>query len=66
MIWSENLNCLLIVEQGGINIEALMKSRAQFDRTKSFLLFGTEPQNKIFSIVRNINKNAQKVAKGKE
>ncbi len=52
----------IIVEQGEINMDALMKGRAPFDRPKFFTLFGTEAQNKIFAIVRNINMNAQESA----
>lgn len=52
----------IIVEQGEINMEALMKGRAPFDRPKFFTLFGSEEQNKIFAVVRNINENARKVA----
>ena len=51
----------IIVEQGEINIEALMKGRAPFDRPKFFTLFGTEAQNRIFAVVRNINMNARDV-----
>lgn len=51
----------IIVEQGEINIEALMKGRAPFDRPKFLTLFGTEAQNRIFAVVRNINMNARDV-----
>lgn len=49
----------IIVEQGEINMDALMKGRAPFDRPKFFMLFGKEAQNKIFAVVRNINMNAR-------
>ncbi len=49
----------IIVEQGEINMEALMKGRAPFDRPKFFTLFGSEAQNKIFAVVRSINQNAR-------
>lgn len=52
----------IIVEQGEINMDALMKGRAPFDRPKFFMLFGKEAQNKIFAVVRNINMNARDVA----
>lgn len=52
----------IIVEQGEINMESLMKGRAPFDRPKFFTIFGTEAQNKIFSLVRSINENAKEVA----
>ena len=39
-----------------------MKGRAPFDRPKFFTIFGTEAQNKIFSLVRSINENAKEVA----
>jgi type I restriction enzyme R subunit len=52
----------IIVEQGEINMEALMKGRAPFDRPKFFTLFGSEAQNKIFAVIRNINMNARDVA----
>lgn len=52
----------IIVEQGEINMDALMKGRAPFDRPKFFMLFGKEAQNRIFAVVRNINMNAQDVA----
>lgn len=52
----------IIVEQGEINLEALMKGRAPFDRPKFFMLFGKDAQNKIFSVVRDINANARKSA----
>ena len=52
----------IIVEQGEINMDALMKGRAPFDRPKFFMLFGKEAQNKIFAVVRNINMNAREVA----
>ena len=52
----------IIVEQGEINMEALMKGRAPFDRPKFFMLFGKEAQNKIFAVVRNINMNAKESA----
>ena len=52
----------IIVEQGEINMDALMKGRAPFDRPKFFMLFGKEAQNRIFAVVRNINMNAREVA----
>ncbi len=52
----------IIVEQGEINMDALMKGRAPFDRPKFFTLFGTEAQNRIFAVVRSINMNAREVA----
>ena len=52
----------IIVEQGEINIEALMKGRAPFDRPKFFTLFGSEAQNRIFAVVRSINQNAKEAA----
>ena len=52
----------IIVEQGEINMDALMKGRAPFDRPKFFMLFGKEAQNRIFDVVRNINMNARDVA----
>lgn len=52
----------IIVEQGEINMEALMKGRAPFDRPKFFTLFGSEAQNKIFAVVRSINENARRIA----
>ncbi len=52
----------IIVEQGEINIDALMKGRAPFDRPKLFTLFGTEAQNKIFSVIKTINQNAKVAA----
>lgn len=52
----------IIVEQGEINLEALMKGRAPFDRPKFFMLFGKDAQNKIFSVVRGINANARESA----
>lgn len=52
----------IIVEQGEINMDALMKGRAPFDRPKFFMLFGKEAQNRIFAVVRNINMNARDVA----
>lgn len=52
----------IIVEQGVINMDALMKGRAPFDRPKFFTLFGTEAQNRIFAVVRSINLNARDVA----
>lgn len=52
----------IIVEQGEINIEALMKGRAPFDRPKFFTLFGSEAQNRIFAVVRSINQNAKETA----
>lgn len=52
----------IIVEQGEINMEALMKGRAPFDRPKFFTLFGTEAQNRIFAVVRSINQNAREAA----
>lgn len=52
----------IIVEQGEINMDALMKGRAPFDRPKFFTLFGKEAQNRIFDVVRNINMNAREVA----
>lgn len=52
----------IIVEQGEINMDALMKGRAPFDRPKFFTLFGKEAQNRIFDVVRNINMNARDVA----
>lgn len=52
----------IIIEQGEINMDALMKGRAPFDRPKFFTLFGTEAQNRIFAVVRSINMNAREVA----
>ena len=52
----------IIVEQGEINMDALMKGRAPFDCPKFFTLFGKEAQNRIFDVVRNINMNARDVA----
>uniref|UniRef100_UPI00388DE270 type I restriction endonuclease subunit R n=1 Tax=Treponema sp. TaxID=166 RepID=UPI00388DE270 len=52
----------IIVEQGEINMDALMKGRAPFDRPKFFMLFGKEAQNRIFAVVRNINMNAKEIA----
>lgn len=52
----------IIVEQGEINMEALVKGRAPFDRPKFFTIFGTEAQNKIFAVLRNINENAKDIA----
>lgn len=52
----------IIVEQGEINMDALMKGRAPFDRPKFFMLFGKEAQNRIFDVVRNINMNAREAA----
>ena len=52
----------IIVEQGEINMEALMKGRAPFDRPKFFTLFGSEAQNKIFAVVRSINMNGRETA----
>ena len=52
----------IIVEQGEINMDALMKGRAPFDRPKFFMLFGKEAQNRIFDVVRSINLNARDVA----
>ena len=52
----------IIVEQGEINMDALMKGRAPFDRPKFFMLFGKEAQNRIFAVVRSINMNAREVA----
>ena len=52
----------IIVEQGEINVDALMKGRAPFDRPKLFTVFGTEAQNRIFAVVRSINMNAREVA----
>lgn len=52
----------IIVEQGEINIEALMKGRAPFDRPKFFTLFGSEAQNKIFAVIKSINQNAKEAA----
>lgn len=52
----------IIVEQGEINMDTLMKGRAPFDRPKFFTLFGTEAQNRIFAVVRSINMNAREVA----
>ncbi|MBQ5400050.1 MAG: hypothetical protein IIU15_02310, partial [Treponema sp.] len=52
----------IIVEQGEINVEALMKGRAPFDRPKFFTLFGSDAQNRIFDVIRSINQNARDVA----
>ncbi len=52
----------IIIEQGEINMEALMKGRAPFDRPKFFTLFGKDAQNRIFALVRNLNLNAKDVA----
>ena len=52
----------IIVEQGEINMEALMKGRAPFDRPKFFTLFGSEAQNRIFAVIRSINTNAREAA----
>ena len=52
----------IIVEQGEINVEALMKGRAPFDRPKFFTLFGSDAQNRIFEVIRSINQNARDVA----
>lgn len=52
----------IIVEQGEINIDALMKGRAPFDRPKFFTLFGSEAQNKIFAVIKSINQNAKEAA----
>ena len=52
----------IIVEQGEINMEALMKGRAPFDRPKFFTLFGSAAQNRIFAIVKSINMNASSAA----
>lgn len=49
----------IIVEQGVVNVEALMKGRAPFDRPKFFTLFGSEAQNKIFALIKTINENAK-------
>ena len=52
----------IIVEQGEINMEALMKGRAPFDRPKFFTLFGAEVQSRMFAIIKSINMNAKDVA----
>ncbi len=52
----------IIVEQGEINMDALMKGRAPFDRPKFFMLFGKEAQNRIFALIRNLNLNARETA----
>ena len=52
----------IIVEQGEVNMEALMKGRAPFDRPKFFTIFGSDAQDKIFAAVRSINQNAREVA----
>ncbi len=51
----------IIVEQGEINLEALMKGRAPFDRPK-LSIFGMEAQYRIFSVVKSINANAREAA----
>ena len=52
----------IIVEQGEINIDALIKGRAPFDRPKFFMLFGEEIRNKIYAAVTKLNSNAKDVA----
>ena len=52
----------IIIEQGEINLEALMRGKLPFDRPKVFALFGNEAQNKIFALIRNLNLNAKDVA----
>ena len=52
----------IIVEQGEVNTESLIKGRAPFDRLKFFSLFGKESQMKLFAIVRSINENAKSAA----
>jgi len=52
----------IIVEQGEINMEALMKGKAPFDRPKFFTLFGQDAQKKIFAVVSSINQNARMAA----
>ncbi|MBO4706868.1 MAG: DEAD/DEAH box helicase family protein [Spirochaetaceae bacterium] len=52
----------IIIEQGEINMEALMKGRAPFDRPKFFTLFGKDAQSRIYALVRNLNLNAKDVA----
>jgi type I restriction enzyme R subunit len=52
----------IIVEQGEVNVDALMKGRAPFDRPKFFTLFGSEAQQRLFAIVRTLNANAKGAA----
>ena len=52
----------IIVEQGEINMEALMRGKLPFDRPKVYALFGEEARNRIFAVVKNINMNARDVA----
>lgn len=52
----------IIVEQGEINMDALMNGRAPFDRPNFFALFGESEQKRIFAIVNNINQNARVAA----
>ena len=52
----------IIIEQGEINLEALMCGKLPFDRPKVYALFGSEAQNKIFALISNLNLNAKDVA----
>ena len=52
----------IIVEQGEVNIESLMKGRAPFDRLKFFTLFGEVAQKRIYGIIHSINENAKVAA----
>ena len=52
----------IIIEQGEINLEALMRGKLPFDRPKVYALFGSEAQNKIFALIKNLNLNAKDVA----
>lgn len=52
----------IIIEQGEINLEALMRGKLPFDRPKVTALFGSDAQSRIFALIRNLNLNAKDVA----
>ena len=52
----------IIIEQGEINMDALIKGNAPFDRPKFFTIFGEQAQKRIFTIVSSINQNAREAA----
>lgn len=48
-----------VIEQGEINLERLAEGKPPFDRPRNFfLLFNTDAQMKIVSLLKNINENA--------
>ncbi|MBO4704149.1 MAG: DEAD/DEAH box helicase family protein [Spirochaetaceae bacterium] len=52
----------IIIEQGEINMESLMRGKLPFDRPRITALFGIEAQKRIYALVSSINNNARNVA----